>query len=124
MVYAIDFTTGKTPGSTKPMRHSHPASPENTAASETPVTDARVCMRRSATRHLYDFSGKVVWSSPEGEPTRSGWGTASFRCCNGRCIVNDNDGGSQLTAIDAATGKTIACGAQGRNELVHTGIWR
>ncbi len=58
----------------------------------------------------YDFSGKLLWSSPvQVKPTRYGWGTAASPVLhNGRLyIVNDNDGGSYLTAVDAATGKTI-----------------
>ena len=59
---------------------------------------------------VYDFSGNVVWSSPvKARPTHNGWNTAASPVLHGGrlYVVNDSDGGSYLTAIDAATGKTI-----------------
>ena len=113
-VYAIDFTTGKIAW----QHEAHRGIPtqarhlKNTYASETPVTDGqRVYVSfGNVGIFAYDFSGKVAWSLPvKARPTHSGWGTASSPVLhNGRLyVVNDNDGGSYLTAIDAATGKTI-----------------
>ena len=85
---------------------------KNTYASETPVTDGQRVYVSFGNVGLfaYDFNGKLVWSQPvQAKPTRNGWGTAASPVLhNGRLyVVNDNEGGSYLTAIDAATGKTI-----------------
>ena len=114
MVYAIDFNSGKIAW----QYEAHRAIPvqsrhlKNTYASETPVTDGqRVYVSfGNVGIFAFDFSGKVVWSLPvKPRPTHNGWGTASSPVLhNGRLyVVNDNEGGSYLTAIDAATGKTI-----------------
>ena len=114
MVYAIDFTTGKIAWQHEAHRGIPPQARhlKNTYASETPVTDGqRVYVSfGNVGIFAYDFSGKVLWSSPvQVKPMRYGWGTAASPVLhNGRLyIVNDNDGGSYLTAVDAATGKTI-----------------
>ena len=114
MVYAIDFNTGKIVWEHEAHRGIPPQARhlKNTYASETPVTDGqRVYVSfGNVGAFAYDFNGKLLWSSPvQVKPTRYGWGTAASPVLhNGRLyIVNDNDAGSSLTAIDAATGKTI-----------------
>ncbi len=114
MVYAIDFATGKIAWEREAHRGRPPAARhlKNTYASETPVTDGqRVYVSfGNVGVFAYDFGGKQLWSSPaQLKPMRNGWGTAASPVLhNGRLyIVNDNDGGSYLTALDAATGKTI-----------------
>jgi outer membrane protein assembly factor BamB len=114
MVYAIDFATGKIVWEREAHRGVPPQSRhlKNTYASETPTTDGQRLYVSFGNVGIfaYDFGGKVLWSTPvKARPTHNGWGTASSPVLhNGRLyIVNDNDGGSYLTALDAATGKTI-----------------
>ena len=114
IVYAIDFATGKIVWQREAHRGIPPEARhvKNTYASETPVTDGKHVYVSFGNIGLfaYDFSGNVVWSSRvKARPTHNGWGTASSPVLHqGRLyVVNDNDGGSYLTAIDAATGKTI-----------------
>lgn len=114
IVYAIDFATGRIVWQREAHRGIPPEARhvKNTYASETPVTDGKHVYVSFGNIGLfaYDFSGNVVWSSRvKARPTHNGWGTASSPVLHqGRLyVVNDNDGGSYLTAIDAATGKTI-----------------
>ena len=114
MVYAIDFTTGKIAWQHEAHRGipPHARHLKNTYASETPVTDGqRVYVSfGNVGIFAYDFNGKPLWSMPaQLKPMRNGWGTAASPVLHdGRLyFVNDNDAGSYLTAIDAATGKTI-----------------
>jgi len=114
VVYAIDFNTGTIAWQHDAHRAVPPAARhlKNTYASETPVTDGQRLYVSFGNVGLfaYDFSGKLLWSSPfQLKPMRNAWGTAASPVLhNGRLyLVNDNDGSSYLTAIDAATGKTI-----------------
>ena len=114
MVYAIDFTTGKIAWQHEAHRGIPPASRhlKNTYASETPTTDGQRLYVSFGNVGLfaYDFNGKPLWSMPaQLKPMRNGWGTAASPVLHaGRLyFVNDNDSGSYLTAIDAATGKTV-----------------
>jgi outer membrane protein assembly factor BamB len=114
IVYAIDFTTGKIAWQHDAHRGVPPAARhlKNTYASETPVTDGQRVYVSFGNVGLfaYDFDGKLLWSNPVPlKPMRNGWGTAASPALHngGLYIVNDNDAGSYLTALDAATGKTI-----------------
>jgi len=114
MVYAIDWNTGAIVWEREAHRGIPPAARhlKNTYASETPVTDGqRVYVSfGNVGVFAYDLSGKLVWKSPvQLKPMRNGWGTATSPVLHGGrlYLVNDNDGGSYLTALDAATGKTI-----------------
>jgi outer membrane protein assembly factor BamB len=114
MVYAIDFATGKIVWEREAHRGVPPQARhlKNTYASETPVTDGRHVYVSFGNVGLfaYDFNGTQLWASPVPvKPMRNGWGTAASPVLHeGRLyVVNDNDGGSYLAAIDAATGKTV-----------------
>jgi outer membrane protein assembly factor BamB len=114
VVYAIDFHTGKIVWEREAHRGVPPASRhlKNTYASETPVTDGQRLYVSFGNVGLfaYDLAGQLLWSQPaQLKPMRNGWGTAASPVLHdGRLyVVNDNDAGSYLTAIDAATGKTI-----------------
>ena len=114
ITYAIDFATGKIVWQREAHRGIPPEARhvKNTYASETPVTDGvRVYVSfGNVGIFAYDFNGKTVWSArTKPRPTHSGWGTAASPVLHGGrlYVVNDNDGGSYLTALDAATGKTI-----------------
>jgi hypothetical protein len=114
MIYAISFATGKILW----QRQSHRGLPpgarhlKNTFASETPVTDGKLVYAAFGNVGIYamDFDGALVWSKPiDAGTTRNGWGTASSPVVHGGRLyfVNDNEDASSLTAIEAATGKTI-----------------
>ena len=114
MVYAIDWNTGKIVWEREAHRGIPPASRhlKNTYASETPTTDGqRVYVSFGHVGLVaYDFGGQQLWKIPfQLKPMRNGWGTAASPVLHGGRIylVNDNDAGSHLTAVDAATGKTI-----------------
>ena len=114
MVYAIDWNTGKIVWEQEAHRGIPPASRhlKNTYASETPTTDGQRLYVSFGNVGLfaYDFNGKQLWRMPfQLKPMRYGWGTAASPVLHaGRLyFVNDNDSGSYLTAIDAATGKTV-----------------
>lgn len=114
IVYAIDFASGKIAWQREAHRGVPPEARhvKNTYASETPVTDGAGVYVSFGNIGIfaYDFNGKLLWSnSIKARPTHNGWGTAASPVLHqGRLyVVNDNDGGSYLTSIDAATGKTI-----------------
>jgi outer membrane protein assembly factor BamB len=143
VVYAIDWNTGKIVWEREAHRAIPPAARhlKNTYASETPVTDGQRLYVSFGNVGLfaYDFRGTLLWSTAvPPKPMRNGWGTAASPVLHqGRLyVVNDNDAGSYLTAIDAATGRTIwlverqegtnwstpyIWQHQGRTEIVTTG---
>lgn len=60
--------------------------------------------------HCYDFDGNLLWSRELGRlETRLGWGEASTPVIHERklYLTWDHEGPSFLTAMDAATGKTL-----------------
>jgi hypothetical protein len=114
MVYASDWSTGRIVWEREAYRGVPPGPRhlKNTYASETPVTDGERVYAQFGNVGLfcYDLNGTPVWSRRwDAAPTRNGWGTAASPVLhNGRIyVVNDTDGRSFLTAIDAKTGKTV-----------------
>ncbi len=114
LVYCIDFKTGKTLWE----REVHRGVPafsrhlKNSFASETPVTDGeRVYFYfGNVGMFVFDMNGKPAWSQKWGPfNTRFGWGTAASPLLDeGHVyVVNDNDDGSFLVALDKRTGKQI-----------------
>lgn len=114
MVYALDLKTGKMlwerevfKGTPRFSRHL-----KNSYASETPVTDGERLYAYFGQIGLFcfDLKGKALWTH-KSEPvnTRYGWGTAASPVLHqGRIyLVNDNDDGSYLLALDKKTGKQI-----------------
>ena len=114
MIYAVSFATGKILWQ-RQLHRGVPPGPrhlKNTFASETPVTDGKLVYAAFGNVGIYamDFDGALVWSKPiDAAATRNGWGTASSPVVHGGRLyfVNDNEDGSWLMAIEAATGKTI-----------------
>ena len=86
---------------------------KNTFASETPATDGTRVYAAFGNIGVFamDFDGELLWSHRiDAAATRNGWGTAASPVVHdGRVyFVNDNEDASYLTALDAATGKTIS----------------
>ncbi len=114
MVYAIDFKTGKLLWEREVQRGVPPIARhlKNTYASETPVTDGErvYAYFGSAGLFCFDLNGKLLWSQKWGPyEMQLGWGTASSPILHqGRIyIVNDNEVGSFMVALDKLTGKQI-----------------
>lgn len=83
--------------------------PQNTYASETPVTDGKNVYAYFGMTGLfcYDLDGKLLWQKDLGAyKTQSGWGTGSSPVLynNTLFIQVDNEINSFITAIDATTG--------------------
>ena len=114
VMYAISFATGKILW-TRQLHRGIPPGPrhlKNTFASETPVTDGTRIYASFGNVGIYamDFEGALLWSKRiDPAVTRNGWGTASSPVVHdGRLyVVNDNEDGSYLMAVDAATGQTL-----------------
>jgi outer membrane protein assembly factor BamB len=113
-VFAIDFASGKIVW----QRDVHRAAPsqsrhvKNSYASETPVTDGERVYVYFGNVGLFAFrmDGTPAWQQKwDAQATRYGWGTASSPVLHqGRLyVVNDNEENSFITALDAASGKTI-----------------
>lgn len=113
-VYCIDWKSGKLawereahvgrPTSSRHIKNSH--------ASETPCTDGQRVYAYFGNVGLfaYDLDGRLLWSRRWGNfRTRAGWGSAASPAVHkGRVyIVNDNEQGSFIEALDAETGKTV-----------------
>jgi outer membrane protein assembly factor BamB len=108
----LNATTGKmlwekTARAGKPAIHIHP---NNTYATETPVTDGeRVVAYFGMTGvYAYDLDGILLWSKElEAYPTQFGWGTGSSPVIYGDhvFIQCDNDQSSFLLALDKRTGE-------------------
>lgn len=114
MIHAISFATGKELWQRQLHRGVPPGARhlKNTFASETPVTDGRRVYAAFGNVGIYamDFDGALLWSVRiDAAATRNGWGTAASPVVHdGRVyFVNDNEDASYLTALDAATGKTL-----------------
>lgn len=85
---------------------------KNTYASETPATDGERVYVYFGNIGLfcYDLEGKPLWSARwDPVKTRYGWGSAASPIVyDGRVyLVNDNEDGSFVTALDAKTGREI-----------------
>ena len=83
--------------------------PQNTYASETPVTDGkRIYVYFGMTGlYCYDMEGKLLWQKDLGAfKTQNGWGTGSSPIIYKDVLYLqvDNDVNSFITSIDAATG--------------------
>jgi outer membrane protein assembly factor BamB len=86
--------------------------PNNTYASETPVTDGqRVIAYFGMTGvYCYDLDGSLLWSQDLGAfPMQFGWGTGSSPVLFGDCVYIqcDNDQASFLIALDKKTGTKV-----------------
>ncbi|MEM1249825.1 MAG: PQQ-binding-like beta-propeller repeat protein [Acidobacteriota bacterium] len=111
-VYAFDFETGEVAWKTEVYagapdwdRHL-----KNTYASETPVTDGERIYAYFGNLGIWalDMEGNKLWEKRfEAQPTRLGWGTAASPALHDGSviIVNDNDGQSEIVALDAETGR-------------------
>jgi outer membrane protein assembly factor BamB len=93
----------------KPTMHIHP---NNTYASETPVTDGeRVIAYFGMTGvYCYDLDGTLVWSKDLGAyPMQFGWGTGSSLALHHDLVFVqcDNDRSSFLVALDKRTGDEV-----------------
>jgi outer membrane protein assembly factor BamB len=114
MVYALDWTTGKTVWEQE-VHRGRPAKArhlKNSYASETPVADAERVYAYFGNIGVFafDHEGTPLWKHPLPPlETRNGWGTASSPVLHGGrlYLVNDNEESSYLLALDAATGKEI-----------------
>ena len=114
VMYAISFATGKILW-TRQLHRGIPPGPrhlKNTFASETPVTDGTRIYASFGNVGIYamDFEGALLWSKRiDPAATRNGWGTAASPVVHdGRLyVVNDNEDGSYLMAVDAAAGHTL-----------------
>jgi len=110
-ITCVDLNTGKelwkqvaykgAPGAGK--------NPQNTYASETPVTDGKRVYAYFGMTGLfcYDMDGKLLWQKDLGTyRTQNGWGTGSSPILYKDLlfIQADNEVNSFITAIDAATG--------------------
>ncbi|MFO0900348.1 MAG: PQQ-binding-like beta-propeller repeat protein [Pirellulales bacterium] len=111
-VLAVDRSTGATRWQVTaaqflPREGLHPA---NTYASASPITDGQRLFVSFGSRGLfcYDLSGKLLWRRDSGPMrTRAGWGEgASPALWRNTLFVNcDQEAGSHLLALDAATGE-------------------
>lgn len=84
--------------------------PKGSHASETPVTDGKriYAVFGSVGLFCYSMEGKPLWSRRWGKsPMLFNWGTAIGPAVVGNrvFVVNDNEAGSWLLCLDAATGK-------------------
>jgi outer membrane protein assembly factor BamB len=101
-----DMLWEKTARDGRPASHIHP---NNTYATESPVTDGARVIASFGMNGLYsyDLDGNLVWKKDLGAyPTQFGWGTgSSLAMHDGLVFVQcDNDKASFLAAFDAATG--------------------
>jgi outer membrane protein assembly factor BamB len=114
-VFCIDRSTGKVLWEklaleAKPRIPTHP---NNTYASETPVTDGKRVYAYFGMTGLfcYDFAGKLIWKKDLGfyRVNGPGWGTGSSPVLDGdRLFVQcDNDEKSFFVALDKKTGDEL-----------------
>ncbi len=111
-VLCLDAATGdvrweRTAREGRPASHIHP---NNTYATETPVTDGKRVIASFGMNgvYCYDREGELVWSKDLGAyPTQFGWGTASSLALHDGVVYIqfDNDKESFLLALDATTGE-------------------
>jgi outer membrane protein assembly factor BamB len=111
-VLCLDAETGQTlweqvAREGRPTMQIHP---NNTYASETPVTDGeRVIAYFGMTGvYCYDYSGNLLWSRDLGAfPMQFGWGTGSSPILLGQYVYIqcDNEQSSFLVALDKSTGE-------------------
>jgi outer membrane protein assembly factor BamB len=132
-VFCLDRSTGKVLWEqlaleAKPRIPTHP---DNTFASETPVTDGECVYAYFGMTGLfcYDFVGKLIWKKDLGfyRVNGPGWGTGSSPALDGdRLFVQcDNDEKSFLVALNKKTGDELW--RVGRDETTNYStplIWR
>ncbi len=97
---------------TSARRAAQLAPPQNSYASETPVTDGERVYFYFGNLGLFcfDLNGKALWKKQwEMVPTRYGWGTAASPVVykDRLYVVNDNDEKSFMVALDKKTGEQI-----------------
>ena len=85
---------------------------KNSLASETPVTDGERIYAYFGGVGIFclDFAGNEVWTKPiDPRKMRYGWGTAASPVLHHDrlFLVNDNDEGAYLLALDAGTGQEL-----------------
>jgi len=113
-VFCLDLKSGKVLW----HRQVHEAKPKtpihlkNSFASETPVTDGQrvYCYFGNVGVFCFDLDGKPLWSKPlKPHKTRYGWGTAASPVLHKDrlYLINDNDEGSYLLALDTKTGDEV-----------------
>ena len=92
---------------------SNPVHIKNTYASETPVTDGERVFAYFGNVGVfcYDLSGRKLWAVTNwpAVKTRYGWGSAASPVLHKErlFIVNDNEDGSFVVALDAKTGREL-----------------
>jgi outer membrane protein assembly factor BamB len=114
IVYCFDWDTGRIIWQ-KTVHKDKPAQPvhiKNTYASETPVTDGQrvYCYFGNGGVFCFDFEGNELWRRRlDPVKIRNNWGTAASPALHGDrvFIVNDNEEGSYLLALDKRTGKEL-----------------
>jgi outer membrane protein assembly factor BamB len=114
LVLCYDLQTGREIW----RRQAHTGAPENplhvknTYASETPVTDGERVYAYFGNVGLFchDLEGKLLWkTSWPPVKTRYGWGSAASPVLHKDrlFVVNDNEDGSYITALEAKTGRQL-----------------
>lgn len=114
IVYCFNWDTGKIMWQ-KTVHEGKPAQPvhiKNTYASETPVTDGQrvYCYFGNVGVFCFDFEGNELWRRRlDPAKIRNNWGTAASPVLHGDrlFIVNDNDEGSYLLALDKERGEEL-----------------
>jgi outer membrane protein assembly factor BamB len=110
-VHCFDLATGERLWNevAKKEKPRIPTHPDNTYASETPVTDGKhiVAYFGMTGVFCYDFDGKLVWEKDLGAfPMENDWGTSSSPAIHeGLVFIQvDNESDSFLVALDVASG--------------------
>lgn len=113
VVMSFDKKTGKvrwqqTAAEQVPHEGHHPT---HTYAAFSPTTDGKHVYAFFGSRgvYCYDMAGKLIWKRDLGRMhTRHGWGEAASPCLYGDALIVpwDQEKGSYITCLDAATGQT------------------
>lgn len=113
IVVAVERASGKilwerTATTALPHEGHHP---DNTFASASATTDGESVFASFGSRGIYryDFNGELVWSRDLGEvATRKSFGEASSPVVHhgALIVIQDQEGSSRITVLDAATGET------------------
>ena len=114
MVHCVDLQTGKILWQKEVAREVPKASRhlKNTYASETPAVDAERVYFYFGQKgtFAFDHKGKELWRREQGPfNTLAGWGMASSPVVyrDRLIVVNDNNDGSYIAALDCKTGRDI-----------------
>ncbi len=112
LVCCLDFNTGKMLWQTQVHKGTSPGTVhiKNSFASETPCADGEHVYAAFGNVGVFclDHAGKLQWSKKlSAAKTRMGWGPAASPALHDDrlFVVNDNEEGSYLLALDARTGK-------------------